>query len=48
LFCPVVNFLKYVVTEFLVKFLLLRHLLEGGIMTHYRCGGIFSDNIIID
>jgi len=49
---PVVNFLKYVVTEFtevvlfsIVAFKTL-DISQGSIVTHVRCGGIFTDSII--
>jgi len=45
----VVNFLKYVATEVvffsIVAFKTL-DISQGGVATHLRCGGIFSDNII--
>jgi len=45
---PVVNFLKYAVTEVTrFQFLLLRlDTSRGSVATHLRCGAIFIDSII--
>ena len=48
---PVVNFLKWVVTEvvwFSVVAFKALDILQGSVATHLRCDGIFSDNIIIN
>jgi len=46
---PVVNFLKYVVTEvvlFSVVAFKTLDISQGSVATYLRCGGIFSDSII--
>jgi len=46
---PVVNFLKCVVTEvvlFSVVVFKTLDISQGSVVTHLRCGGIFSDSII--
>jgi len=46
---PVVNFLKYIVTEvvlFSVFAFKSLDISQGSVATHLRCGWIFSDSII--
>ena len=46
---PVVNFLKYVVTEVVLFSIVAFKILDisqGSVATHLKCGGIFSDSII--
>ena len=48
---PVVNFLKCVVTEVVLFSIVAFKTLDisqGSVATHLRCGGIFSDSIIIN
>jgi len=48
---PVVNFLEYVVTEVVLFSIVAFKTLgvsQGSVATHLRCGGIFSDSIIIN
>jgi len=48
---PVVNFLKYVVTEvalFSVVAFKTLDISQDSVATHLRCGGMFSDSIIIN
>jgi len=45
----VVDFLKYVVTEFVLCSVVAFKTLDisqGSVATHLKCGGIFSDSII--
>ena len=45
---PVVNFLKWVVTEvvwFSVVAFKTFDILQGSVATHWRCGGVFLDSI---
>ena len=47
---PVVNSLKCVVTEVVLFSIVVIETLDisqGSVATHLRCGGIFSDSIII-
>jgi len=48
---PVVNFLKYVVTEVVLFSIVAFKTLDisqGSVASHLGCGGIFSDSIIIN